>query len=129
MAAQEHHVAAPLHADGAAVRLLDLRDLALQVAQPLRARLPGLARDHTPICNEKALSTNPFLRPNDDSPGESAIPKSERHLTEQPELTTQRHKEDRQIKPPDRAKIRDSATFQSSISVEREFFINQIHGV
>lgn len=39
--AQEGHVAAPLHADGAALRLLHLLHLGFQVAQALQARLAG----------------------------------------------------------------------------------------
>lgn len=38
--AQEGHVAAPFHADAAAVRFLDLHDFALEVAQPVGGWLP-----------------------------------------------------------------------------------------
>lgn len=41
VAAQEGHVAAPLHADAAAVRFLNLHDFALEVAQPVGRGLPG----------------------------------------------------------------------------------------
>lgn len=40
VAAQESHVAAPFHADAAAVRFFDFHDFALEVAQPVGRRLP-----------------------------------------------------------------------------------------
>lgn len=42
VAAQEGHVAAPFHADAAAVCLFDFHDFALEVAQPVGGRLPRL---------------------------------------------------------------------------------------
>lgn len=53
--AEERHVPAALHADAAAVRLLDLHDFALEVAQPVGGRLAAvLGAEQRPARDRRA---------------------------------------------------------------------------
>ena len=53
MTAEEDHISPALHADGAAVDLLDLGDFRLEVAQPVCAGDAVLRRERLTVCVER----------------------------------------------------------------------------